>query len=509
MRTHLSIPLVTAVLWVLGLPMTVMASDDQSFRSQQPESAELNPFTSPKIETFQLKNGLKVYLLSQHQLPTVTADLSIPNGSYADPKSKTGRAEVCLDLLAKGSKTMDFKKFNENLEDLASEIDVTTAGTSQSIQVRSLKKNIGPTVDMLADLILYPGLDAQELQRIQKEKIAALKQAKGSASELAQLLTPSLLFGPKHPAGRIPSEQEFSRISSSDCQSYHKAAWRPKGASLYLVGDITKKEVLEVFAPLTNWKGQAQSAKKPAPPQTPEGTVFFVDIPGAKQSAVVVTQFGPSRTAKNYFEHEIMAQILGGGFTSRLNMNLREDKGYSYGARGHFDYQRFFTTFVASSAVRSDATLQSVKEILKEIRDLQTGEKPALEAEVNREKNAEIYSLPGSFATSYRALKQYKELSEFDLPLDYYDRYQQNIQKVSLKSVQMAAHNQLQPEKLKILVVGDAEGPMIVRENGKDIPFQQDGKTISLKEGLQKLASELDSKKGRLVILDENGQLRI
>jgi predicted Zn-dependent peptidase len=204
----------------------------------------------------------------------------------------------------------------------------------------------------------------------------------------------------------------------------------------------------------------------------------------------------------------MMAAVFGGSFTSRINMNLREDKGYSYGARGGFSYSREFGTFSAGSSVRTDATYQSLLEIDRELKAMWSGKKPVTREELEREKTGAILSLPARFATANAALGQYRGLVYFGLPLDYYASYVAKLDKVTLRDVSAAAAKHLRPGQAVYLVVGDADAKMIVRDgSGKDVPLVKDGQHLTLRQALVELAARGDVGGGGLVQLDADAKL--
>jgi zinc protease len=237
-----------------------------------------------------------------------------------------------------------------------------------------------------------------------------------------------------------------------------------------------------------------------------KGRIFFVDVPGAAQSQVQLMHFGPLRTAPDYMATTLMSSILGGGFSSRLNMNLREDKGYSYGARGGFGYTRFFGTFGAGASVRTDATYQTVLEIVHEVSALATAKTPPTAAELDREKTGAILGLPGRFATSSAALQAFRGLVYFGLPLDYYASYVAKMGKVDAAQVAKAAKAHLKPGDAVFLVVGDGSAPVKVRNGKTDEPLLKDGQPVTLRQALADLAASGDLGKGALVVLDADGK---
>ncbi len=241
-------------------------------------------------------------------------------------------------------------------------------------------------------------------------------------------------------------------------------------------------------------------------PKAPAGRIFLVHTPGAAQSVVSMLEFGPRRNAPDYLATSIMASVFGGGFASRLNMNLREDKGYSYGARGGFTYDRQRSVFSASATVRTDATYQSVLEIEKELRALASGAAPTSAVELDREKQGAILGLPARFATGSAALGNYRSLVYFGLPLDYFTTYIAKVKAVGLKQVSAAAKQHIDLGKAVYVVVGDADAPVIVNTGkNQNEPYLIEGKPATLRQALAKLAADGTLGAGGLVTLDTDG----
>jgi zinc protease len=221
-----------------------------------------------------------------------------------------------------------------------------------------------------------------------------------------------------------------------------------------VVGDITRADLTTKLASrLAGWSGRPKLASRPGKPQPRKGKLFFVDIPKAAQSVVQILAQGPVRKAPDFQPTSIMTGILGGGFTSRINMNVREKHGYAYGAGGGFQYTREGSTFRANASVRTNVTKESIQEMLKEIRGLATGE--PTDDELVREKDGRILALPARFATGEQTLGAFRELVYFGLPLDYWDSYVARVKAVDIASVKKAAAKHLHPGDLQILVVGD------------------------------------------------------
>ncbi|HEX3481265.1 MAG TPA: insulinase family protein, partial [Kofleriaceae bacterium] len=254
---------------------------------------------------------------------------------------------------------------------------------------------------------------------------------------------------------------------------------------------------------LAGWTGSPPKLPALATPRTMAGRIFFVDIPGATQSTVSYLQFGPKRTAPDYFASSMMGAVFGGGFASRINMNLREAKGYSYGARGSFGYMRSYGTFTVSAQVAAGATDQALREIHREVVGLWRGDPAYAVApdELAREQSGAILGLPGRFATAQAALGQYRALVYFGLPLDYYDSYVDRMRQVSIDDVMAAAARRLDPGRAVYVVVGNGAQPMTGVATGNH-------RVPTLRAALAELAERGDVGGGGLIELDADGRPR-
>jgi zinc protease len=405
---------------------------------------------------------------------------------------------------------------------VASNINTYAADDSSGLTLSSLKKHLPTTFALFADTLRAPGLRASDFDRMVKRRIEAVKQARGTPAAVAGRVTGTVLYGPAHPFAGVVTEASLAAITLDDCRQYASTYARPANARLFVVGDLTEAEVRAYFdkGELASWKGApARSPALPAP-KAPPGRIFFVDIPGSAQSQISMLHFGPPRTAPDYFANTLMAAVLGGGFTSRVNMNLREEKGYSYGARGGFGYSRHYGTFNASASVQADATYQAILELAREVKDLASGARPVEKDELAREKQGTILGLPSQFATAQAALGNYRRLVYFGLPLDYFNSYVARIGGVNEAQVKASAARHLKPGQAVYLVVGDGDAKVIVGVPKKEVdpatgqektvwarePYLKDGKQLTLREALAELAARGDVGAGGLVELDRDGR---
>lgn len=477
----------------------------EKFRTEQPKAGEPRPFQLPTINKLKLDNGITAYLVETHDLPTISVDLNFDGGQVTDPKGKEGLASVCMDMISEGTERLEKIEYSEVLADTASSISSYAAAESHGVTMRTLTKHLDATHALFVETLMTPGLRDNDFARMIKRRLEALKQAKGSARSVSSRVAYSILYGTKHPFGRITTEASYGALTVDDCKSFHKKWLKPKGAKLFIVGDMTADQVRERFGKIEGWKGKGPRAAKLPRPKPRTGRIFFVHIPGAAQSAVRMMHFGPKRKDRDYFANDLMSRVLGGSFASRLNMNLREDKGYSYGARGGLAYTRDNGEFYASTSVRSDSTYQTILEMFNEMNAMAKGKAKVTDEELTRVKNGVILGLPGSFATSRQALGNYRNLVYYGLALDYYNTFVDKVSAVTLKKVNKSARAHLKPKDVIILVVGDGDAPMIERVGDKDEPLMVDGKQVTLREALEGLVKDKKLGKGALVELDVEG----
>lgn len=483
---------------------------EEEFRATQPVAGPPRPFRLPVMKPFTLKNGVKVYLVEQHTLPIVSVDLNFEGGSLIDPKGKEGLASVCMSMLTEGTEKLDKIQFAEALGDIASGVSSYASDDTHGVTFNTLTKHLDATFGLFADSLLHPGFRQSDFDRMISRRIENVKQSKGNPASVAGRVSGAVLYGLAHPYGAVNTEESLRAIKLDDCKALATKWLKPGGAKLFVVGDLTEKQVREYFdgPALASWKGKLPAAPSLAAPKGPKGRIFFVNVPGAAQSQVSMMHFGPKRTAPDYFANSMMAAVFGGGFSSRINMNLREDKGYSYGARGGFSYSKQYGTFTASASVRTDSTYQTLLEIDREVKDLAKGTRPVVTAELDREKQGAILGLPGRFSTGQAALGQYRGLVYYGLPMDYYNTYVDKVGKVTEAQVKASAQKQLKPANAVYLVVGDGDAKVVVRnaDTKKDDPYMKDGKQLTLREALADIAARGDVGAGGFVELDTDGK---
>lgn len=481
---------------------------DEAFRATQPPAGPLRPFKLPKVQTFKLASGTTVYLVEQHLLPIVSMDLTFDGGSISDPLGQEGLASVCMAMLSEGTAGKDKVAYSEALADIASSVSSYAGADTQGLSLSSLTKHLDPTFDLFVDTLLHPGFRPDDFDRMVKRRIESIKQAKGNPDAIAGRIAGPVLYGAAHPYGRVTTEASLAGFTLDDCKAYHARQLHPGGARLFVVGDITADQVRAQFADpaLASWKGKSPRLPTLPEPVPAAARIVFVDVPGASQSQVGFSHFGPLRTAPDQLQTALVGAIFGGGFTSRVNMNLREDKGYSYGARGGFQYSRQYGAMSAGASVRADATYQSLLELHAELAALQSGAKPPTAAELEREKAGAILGMPSRFASASASLGMFRSLVYYGLPLDYWSSYVGKVDKLTAAQVTLAARKHLEPAAAVYTVVGDGSVPVIIRDGGVDKPLLRDGQPVTIRQALDELVKAGTLGAGGLLVLDADGK---
>lgn len=430
-----------------------VAEQAESFRLQPPPPGPTQAVLTPKPQRFALANGLQVVLIERHDLPVVSMQLVMAGGAAHDPAERTGQAAACMALLSQGTASLDKVQLSERLADLAASLESWASADRQGLQLAVLSRNLLPAMDLFADSLLRSGLRDDELARWIARGKAAIEQAKANPAALAARVAPSVGWGLAHPWGRLTTAASLDRITASHCRA-HVAALSPRGGWLYVAGDVSPAQLRTALEQrLSGWQGAEPVAAPLQPPQPRPGRLFFVPVHGASQSVVTVMQPGPRRDAADYEATTMMTAILSNGFSSRINMNLREVHGWAYGAGGAFSYNRDGSLLAIQAAVRADATGPSVVEIFREITAI-TAEsvKPA---ELQREQQGAILALPARWSTARSVLQTFEGLRYFGLPLDWYDGFVARTAAVDAAAVLAAARAHLRAQTAQVLVVGD------------------------------------------------------
>ncbi len=427
---------------------------DEDFRASAPAPGPVRDVSAPTPEVFTTKSGIEVRLVPA-TLPYVSMTVYFDTGAVSDPKGKTGRASICAELIEQGTKRLDKVAWSQALDDRALSIGVGSGNDSTSINLTGLVDDIEEGAKLLEEMLREPGLRQEDLDRIKVRRKAAIVQSRATPESIGGRLIMGLLYGFDHPYGRIDSEAQVDAITVADCKAF-ASGLRPGGAKAWVVGRTSKAQIEKIFdETMVTWKGKASRARAVGPGKSSTAGIYVVHVAGAAQSQIFVAHTGPARSAPDFEATLVAAAVYGGGFTSRLNMNLREDKGIAYGARGGFSYSRTDGRFMSSSSVDTPHTDVALREIAKELGLLRSSEPTA--DEVKREIDGALLSLPAEFATPRSAANSLRSLEYYGLPFDWHAGFQQRLRAVKPSDALKAAQAHIQAEGLTVLVVGDLE----------------------------------------------------
>jgi len=427
----------------------------QPDRSGPPKMGPPPVLTLPPIRHLSLSNGIKVLLLEKHTVPLVQVNLVIRAGALMDPDGKAGLASMTASMLTEGAGGRNSLEFDDAVDFLGADITATSGFSVMGIALHAPLAKLDSALLLLADVARRPRFPAEELERMRKERLTALIQWRDEPRMLASVLFNRSLYG-EHPYGRPTggSASTLRALTTDDLRKFHAGYIVPGNTTMIVVGDVTGEEVLpKLESAFGDWKGEPAPAP-PVPPisQLREKSLFFVDKPGAAQSVIQIGRVGVPRLTEDYYAIVVMNTILGGSFTSRLNMNLREKHGYTYGAGSRFDFRPLPGPFMAAASVQTAVTDKSLVEFVKELKGILD---PVPPADVERAKNYVALGFPADFQSVGQIAGQIEELVIYGLPDDYFNRYTERILAVTASDVERVARKYIDTENLAFVIVGD------------------------------------------------------
>ena len=427
-----------------------------------PATTSFPKLTFPKLERATLSNGLKIVLAERPGLPIVQMSLEVAGAGFAsDPPKAQGTAAFTMGMLDEGAGDYDALQFGDRVESLGANLGTGASLDSASIYLSALKENLDPSLALFSDVLLRPRLDDQDLERVRAQWLAGIKQEKARPQTLTRRLVRPILYGAGHPyaapASGTGNEAAIAALKKADLLAYVKAKLDPKQATLIVVGDTTLAEIQpKLESALAGWKSGSGAAASKIPNVTlpTKPRVFLVDQPGAIQANILVSQLVPGSGDPGAVDLEIANAILGGEFSSRLNMNLREDKHWAYGAYSGMGDALGQRPWSASAAVQIDKTVDSIKEMKKEVERYATGNAPAKPDELTKIQNNEIRGLPGSYETAAAVMGTISDIVKYNRPDDWAAKRAERIQALTLAQVTSAA-SAIKPGALTWVIVGD------------------------------------------------------
>lgn len=437
------------------------ASVDSLKGTQLKGKAPVNPQTLrvvlPRPQEATLSNGLRVALLEDHKLPTFSLQLLLTGGGLADPADRRGLAMVTASLLREGTDQRSSRDIAEQLATLGASFSAGASPSSgeSSIAVTGLSEHADAILAIAADVIRNPAFPQSELEKYKSRFLSQLQHQRSTPGFLAQEEFMRAVYG-EHPGSYIvPPEKVLQGLTRADLASYHKANYLPNNGILLAYGDFNLKDLLQKLErALGDWrKGEARTVALPAlsPPAKPR--VLLVDRPASVQTSLWLGGLGIERRSEDYFAVLVMNHILGGGPASRLFINLREDKGYTYGVYSSFTGSRFPGVMLASTDVRTQVTEGALHELTAELKRI--GEEPVPEQELKNAKRALIGRFALSLDSPQALIGNLATQKIYGLPADYWDTYPQRVEAITANDIQRVARKYFDPSRLQIVAVGD------------------------------------------------------
>lgn len=429
-------------------------------RSKEPALGSPMSLKLPPMQKATLSNGLKIVLAERHAAPVVNFSLLVDSGYASDPASASGTASFSQRMLEEGTPTRDSLKIGEELEALSANFNAGANLDWATVNLNTLKITMDKALDIYGDLILHPAYPQKEFDRLKRERIAGIRREKVEPQTMGLRVIPQLLYGKGHPYG-VPftgsgNEESVAKMTREDLVKWHDTWFKPNNATLLIVGDTTLAEVTPKLEKLfAGWKPGEVPKKDVATVQmTQKPEVYLVDRPGSGQSVIFGGLLAPPRNDPQAIPIQLVNAIFGGTFGSRINMNLREDKHYSYGVFATMPPARGQRPYFSIAPVQTDKTKESLVELKKEYDEI-VSNKPITGAELSHEQSNATLALPGQFETVQQLSGAYSQILEYGLPEDYFNTFTQKAMAITPDSANAIAQKLIQPGHLIWVVVGD------------------------------------------------------
>lgn len=454
-------------------------SQEKVDRTKPPKPGPESKVKFPSYFEKTLSNGLKVIVVENHEQPIVYVSFVVKSGSTYDG-NLPGLASVTAELLTKGTKTRTATQIAEEIDFVGGSLSATASWDVTNVNVLVLKKYLGVGMDILQDVVLNPTFPDEELERIRTQRLASIKQSKAEAGYLASVRFSKELFA-GHPYGNESggNEESIQKIKRDDIVKFYETHFIPNNSFIIFAGDITPSEAVPLVEKyFKGWKkGPSPHKKFPEVSDISQTRVVIVDKPGAVQSAIRIGHLGIDRKNKDYVKVYTLNTLLGGYFNSRINMNLRETHGYTYGAFSSFDTRLYPGPFVVSADVRNEVTDSSITEVLKELKRII--EEPVPEDELKMAKDYIVGSFPLQIETPAQVAARIMTIEIYGLPKDFYDKFREEVKKITPKDIQETARKYLHPDKLLIVVSGNSKQiKPVLGKFGPVVVYDADGNKI-------------------------------
>jgi zinc protease len=434
----------------------VLASTpDAAFRKTRPQPSGELRFTPPAAESFKLKNGLVVYTVERHDLPLVAVELVVKSGRDTDPADRQGLAGFAAAMLDEGTKGKGAPQIAASFEDLAVHYHAEAGYGASFVGFNTLAPSLEQALDVFSDVVLHPAFADKDLERVRGERLASLTASHDDPAEVARDVLMRALYGEKSAWGAptAGSPEGLKAIKKADLQKFHDAYYVPSNAALVVVGDVKAADLKPMLEKrLATWKDKKVKPTKPPEPKATTRGVLLVDKPGAPQSQIWLGQTTFAAKDPDREAFTLLNDIFGGLFSSRVNLDLREGKGWSYGVFSTARWVRGKSPWIVAGGFVADKTPDSVAELVKLVETLHQGDVTGEELAAARD--AEIRSLAGLFESDDSTSRALAALIGEELPIDYYSGVQSKFEALTAADLKRVAQSHLDPAKMTIVVVG-------------------------------------------------------
>ncbi|WHI45174.1 M16 family metallopeptidase [Microbulbifer sp. JMSA004] len=431
-------------------------------RSKLPDTGEFPSVPFPELQTTELSNGLKVILAQRHAVPVVDVQLQFDAGYAADQGNILGTSSYAMSMLKEGTSSLSALEISAKEELLGARISANSTIDTSTVSLNALKGNIDDSISLFADIVMQPAFVTEEIERKRSRWIAGIQQEKTQPAQIALRKLPPLLYGKDHAYG-VPltgsgTENSIQSLTREDIVSFHQTWMRPDNATLIAVGDISLDELKQKLEQhFADWV----APEKPLPSKQleqvshPEKTnIYLIDKPGAEQSIIIGGLLAPSEMIPQREALHMMNDIFGGTFTARINMNLREDKHWAYGAYSFLTGAKGQQPLLVYAPVQTDKTSESLQELYNELQAY-IGNSPAKEEELQKIKDKRINELPGRFETIGSVSSAIADIVAYDRPLTYMETYTQQIRDIDLALIHTLSRKTLKTNQFTWVIVGD------------------------------------------------------
>jgi len=425
-----------------------------------PELSEAPEVRFDDLQKTSLSNGLKVIFAKRSAVPVIKMRMMIDSGFAADQNGKPGTANLTMQMLDEGTQSMDSLEISGRLAELGTQLSSSAGLDVSTVRLNTLKDKLDPSLAIFADVILNPTFPANQLERLKQEQLVAISQEKSSPFGIGFRVLPSLLYGKEHaysgPFSGSGDESSVQSMQVEDLKQYHQSWFKANNATLVVVGDTNLEELTpkleKAFSGMPAGKTPEKNIADVAAISKP--AIYLIDRPDSEQSAIIAAKLLPKYGFEGELPMQLANEILGGSFSARINMNLREDKGWAYGAWSSISNTQGQRPLLVRTSVQTDKTAESMQEIFNELNGLVTNN-PASADELARSLDKRTLTLPGRWETASAVESDIARMVRFNLSDDYWDKYVSKLRNINLEQVNDLATQQITPNNMVWLIIGD------------------------------------------------------